>query len=552
MKKIAAQEDNRQYLSWSDRQQYDKQLLALNALTDLARKFSDKPDFHELVDTVVLVLAGQFSAPSAFALLIPPGHSSLTKSYFATGKFRGNPLLSRLEISDEQEQYFLDKGDPQRVDKLSLSGYSANMSFILSECGVQLVAPLVHDNRLIGIFGLGDKANRKPFETPEYELLAMVINTITPLIVNSFLFHEISQVNDWYLQILDNVKQGVFVFGREYQLKKVNIPGYIILKTFRPHLKHIDSLNGIPLQAIFPNSIYPGLADQLMQMKKDSEGTTWEKMKAKLNSEERFYKVRASFMQDDSGTATDLLLTLDDVTVQEENEQRLFDLEKFAEKGMMASAISHELNNYLGLLMGGVELSQVAHGRGDADKVADTLEKVKVNIGKMERFTAGLMDYAKLDTVKKNGQINTAVNDVLSFIAVQKKFKNIMVHTKLDPDLPGFEMDMDQIAQLLLNLLNNASDAIRESGREAGEIMVRTAHKEDIIHLSVADNGCGIKPEIKEQLFKFLVTTKPGGHGYGLVVCSKIIKNHQAQLEIESEPGVGSTFTISFPVLSKS
>ena len=244
---------------------------------------------------------------------------------------------------------------------------------------------------------------------------------------------------------------------------------------------------------------------------------------------------------------SDLIVTLDDITSQKESEQRLFDLEKFAEKGVMASSISHELNNFLALILGGVEMTQLSIGKNNTEKAESTLEKLKSNISKMERFTAGLMDYTKLETSKKPVQLNSIITDVLSFVAAQKRFKMINIYTDIETDLPELEMDSDQIAQLLMNFLNNAADAIKEAGHNTGHIAVKTSCLENQVALSIADNGTGIPDDVKERLFKSHLTTKPGGHGYGLVTCGKIIQNHNADIDIETELGKGTTFTLRFP-----
>jgi len=536
------------FLNWPNRRQYDKQLLALNALTDLAKKFSNKPDFYELADMVLLILAGQFSVTNAFARLARPGNASNRYLNFAIGNFRNEPLLEQLEISATHTAHFVENDQPQLVDRLAHIGATAGMAFLLSECGVHLVAPLVHDNRLIGIFGLGSKVNRKPFENGEIEIFSTIINTIAPLLVNAYLFQEITEVNDWYLQILDNVKQGVFVFGSDHTLKKVNLTGYQLLRDFRPHLKHIESLTRVPLEVLFPDSIYPGWSKQMIKAGTAREGRLWEKMKAIQDGRERIYRLRVSPVVHETQDIGDIIVTLDDVTDQEENEQRMFDLEKFAEKGMMASSISHELNNYLGMMLGGVELAMMALTKGNVERVESTLEKIKANVHKMERFTNGLMDYARLDNKRKMENLNTIVGDVLSFVTVQKKFKNINIITDLASDLPEYPIDTDQVAQLLLNLLNNAADAIREAERETGQINVQTAMDKDNVTLMISDNGIGMEPEVRERLFKSHITTKPNGHGYGLVTCNKIIQNHQGTVNIESQSGSGTTFTFVFPI----
>lgn len=535
-----------------ERPQVDKQMLALNALTNLAKRFSNKPDFHALIETLILTLAGQFSVANAFAKLVRPGSRVDRQLYFATGRFRINRLLESVELSDEHSRYFLEVTEPQHVAALSRSGPVSNLGFILAECQVSLVAPLLHDNRVIGILGLGNRVTGQPFESSDLELMTTFVNTITPLIVNSFLFYEISQLSDWYLQILDSVQQGVLVFDSSFRLKKVNVPGFNILKRFRPHLTHIQSLHQAPIQLVFPDDIFPGWMRVLTRQSTGRKGRQIERLKAKHGAAERIFIVRVSTVMDESESVSDMIVSLDDITEQEENEQRLFDLQKFAEQGKMASSISHELNNFLGLLLGGVELSQVALGKGEVDKATNTLEKLKANIAKMERFTTGLMDFVKLETRKKPGNLNSIVGDVLSFVTVQKKFNHISVQTDLDQDLPDSEIDADQMAQLLLNLLNNAADAIKEAGQESGRILVQTRGEGGTVHLRVSDNGTGIDPDVKDRLFKQHLTTKEGGHGYGLMTCRKIIENHGGQVDIIDEPGPGTTFVIQFPAVGSS
>jgi len=109
-------------------------------------------------------------------------------------------------------------------------------------------------------------------------------------------------------------------------------------------------------------------------------------------------------------------------------------------------------------------------------------------------------------------------------------------------------MDTDQISQLLLNLLNNAADAIEEGEKDEGRILVKTVKEGNIVNLSVSDNGVGIEPDIKDKLFKTHLTTKINRHGYGLVTCAVISENHDAYVEIDSEPGQGATFSIRLPI----
>jgi len=538
-------------MSLSVQQTSNKQVLALDALSKLAKQFSNRPDFARIIDVLLLTMSGQFSVGSAFALFQQPGVHIKEHFFFASGRFKTNELLPSLELSRDHNEYFLNNNFPHRISELKLPGRSANLAYILDECDVRLIAPLVHDDQLIGLVGLGEKVNRKTFDDAEIDLLATIVNTITPFVANSFLFLEMTSLSKWYLNILDNVKQGVFVFDSNNTLKKVNATGFKILKNFKPDLQNIDSLYKVPIELIFPESIFRNWTKLLKTTSLKKHGRLFENLKAKGGDIEKIYNVRVSSISDDMEDASDLIVTLDDVTAQKENEIRLFDLEKFAEKGVMASSISHELNNFLALILGGVEMTQLAVSKGDNEKVDNTLERLKGTISQMERFTAGLMDYTRMNTEKASANINTIITNVLSFISAQKKFRHISISTDLDSSLPAFDIDSDQIAQLLLNFLNNSADAISEAKRETGQITVKTIYSKDSVDLSVSDNGIGINPEIRDRLFKTHLTTKKNGHGYGLVTCAKIIENHKGEIQVSSIVGKGTTITLKFPVISE-
>ncbi len=110
----------------------------------------------------------------------------------------------------------------------------------------------------------------------------------------------------------------------------------------------------------------------------------------------------------------------------------------------------------------------------------------------------------------------------------------------LDADLPLVNCDYNQIKQVLINLLINALDAVDEHGA----ITVRTVHKKNKTYLSVEDNGTGILPEIIGNIFNPFFTTKTRGTGLGLAISKKIARQHGGDLNVESTPGKGSTFTL--------
>ncbi len=531
----------------SGRQAADRQMLALDALSKLARQFSNQPDFDKLIDVLLLTLSGQFAVSSSFALFQKNRGYAPDRFFFASGRYKSNPHLAGLEISEEHESYFLKHKGPQKVTDMALSGKAAGMVFILSEHSVEIITPLVHGNKLIGLLGLGQKVNRKPFDNKELELLSTLINSIIPFIANSFLFMEISGLNARYLNILNSVKQGVFVFDPDRLLQQINIAGYDILHQFKPGLPPIEALHQIPIELIFPDKIFSGWASKLTSGIKSGPGRFFENMTAGIHDTVRVYNIRVGLVSGKNQNRSDIIITLDDITDQTESEQRLFDLQKFAEKGQMASSIAHELNNHLGLILGGIEMTQVALKKNNIEKAGTTLTKLIDSVSQMTRFTAGLTDFSRLETQKQLANLNQVIGDVLAFVMVQKKFRNININSDFDQNLPPVMIDRDQVAQLLLNFFNNSADSIAEARRDTGYINVKTCQRDEMVEMTVSDNGKGIEPEIKDRLFKARLTTKKHGHGFGLITCAKIIENHNGKIEIESEFGNGAEFRVKFP-----
>ncbi|MBN2226226.1 MAG: GHKL domain-containing protein [candidate division Zixibacteria bacterium] len=540
-----------QQLILSGRRSLDKQMLGLDALSKLARQFSNKPEFYQLIEVLLLTLSGQFSVADAFALLHKPGLKEAQHGFFGTGKYRNNPKMMNLELNDEQCRNMISRNEPKVVSGENVPDCCRSFFDFLEEVDAEIICPMVNNDKLLGVIGLGKRVTGKAFQPEDIDLFHTLVNTITPFVASSYHFWEIATLNSWYLSILNNVEQGVFVFDAANRLSQMNLTGFYLLKKFNNGLIHPIALRNKTIDEVFPKDCFGDWSSRFMRARVEKRLRFAESMVVSTENAESIYNVRVSTLTNDVHSGRDLIVTLDDVTEQRASEHRLYDLEKFAEKGIMASSISHELNNHLGLILGGAELAQVALAKGNTEKAISTLEKLKDSVKKIERFTAGLMNYGRIHTNMKAANLNDVITDVLSFVSIQKKFARIEITTMLDSRLPSINMDVDQMSQLLLNLLNNAADAILEAKRENGVISLETSSAGNEIVLSVSDNGVGVNPEIKEKLFKFRLTTKENGHGYGLKACAAIIDAHSGSVDIDSTLGNGTTFRFTFPIEHK-
>jgi signal transduction histidine kinase len=171
----------------------------------------------------------------------------------------------------------------------------------------------------------------------------------------------------------------------------------------------------------------------------------------------------------------------------------------------------------------------------DTQRAADIIRKLR-NLFRMSR---GEHTILKLDDL---------VHEVLDLVQSKMKNVGIVSKTELDPNL-RLHGDATQLQQVILNLLNNAIDALTESGRPQLELSIRSKASGQHLELEVEDNGQGIAPDRKDDVFSLFKTSKSQGMGVGLWLSRSIVETHGGRLTFQSEPGRGTVFTLRLPLL---
>jgi signal transduction histidine kinase len=219
-----------------------------------------------------------------------------------------------------------------------------------------------------------------------------------------------------------------------------------------------------------------------------------------------------------------------------------------ATRGAISAEIGHELNNFLGVVAGNIDLLQAHLKRGHYDRLEKYLNTVSDTLAKITRFTNNLMDLRSISSAKEPVQFDSLITEVVEYLRPQKRFKGVEIIIPSRFDAIPFLADTTQIQQLLYNLFHNAADATVDCARREITVAVDANPENGTFRLSIEDTGTGFDTAMLEKAFREKFTTKEFGHGFGLVVCKRIIDNHNGELTVESAPGEGSCISITFPL----
>jgi len=232
-------------------------------------------------------------------------------------------------------------------------------------------------------------------------------------------------------------------------------------------------------------------------------------------------------------------------------QQQLLQAQKLSTVGELASSITHEFNNILTTV---INYAKMGVRHKDASTRDKAFEKILAAGQRASKITTGMLSYARKQTDRREPMdLIALVEDVLVLVEKDLQRYRVRLETRFE-GRPWASVHAGQVQQVLLNLIVNARQAMPNGGTLT--VSVRSDAPNQIAEIAVKDTGCGIPAEKLRQIFEPFFTTKTadthgqGGTGLGLSLAKDVMESHGGRLRVESVPGVGTTFTLKFPLVA--
>jgi signal transduction histidine kinase len=232
-----------------------------------------------------------------------------------------------------------------------------------------------------------------------------------------------------------------------------------------------------------------------------------------------------------------------------ESQEQLMQADKLTSLGQLAASIAHELNNPLSGILVYTQLLQkkIAGDTIPKGTVLEYLSKMEIELVRSTKLVQNLLNFARQSPPAfRQVDLNIVVNRAFELAAHTAKIQHIQTIKELDPSLPGLIADFDQLQQVCTNLILNAIQAMPDGGK----LTLRTSYSDSWFKVEVRDTGSGISRGNLPKLFTPFFTTKHEikGVGLGLAVSYGIIQRHYGRIEVQSQEGEGTIFTLYLPV----
>jgi two-component system NtrC family sensor kinase len=410
--------------------------------------------------------------------------------------------------------------------------------------------PCHAQQKTIAVLGLGKTAQGDFLSSEDMELLETLGGYLGIAIQNSQLYASLQQkaaeyerLKDFNENIVESINVGVMALDMEDRIESWNAQMEVMYAV--PRWQTLTQ----PLKAIFPAEF----VDEFNRMRQDAGIRNLYKFRMKTPAGEvRTVNVAIAPLVTRKFEVIGRLVIMDDITERVDLEAQLSQADKLSSIGLLAAGVAHEVNTPLAVISSYTQML-AKQLQGDPQK-SGLLEKITRQTFRASEIVNNLLNFSRTSgTEIGDVDVNKVIGDTLALLEHQFKVAKVEVQNTLEPKLPAIQGNAGRLQQVFLNLFLNAKDAMPGGGT----LRVATFNGESV-SVCVSDTGTGIAPENIQRIYDPFFTTKTSpregqarGTGLGLSVTYGIIQEHAGKIRVESNPGVGTTFILDFPLSKK-
>jgi signal transduction histidine kinase len=229
-------------------------------------------------------------------------------------------------------------------------------------------------------------------------------------------------------------------------------------------------------------------------------------------------------------------------------QKRTREAERLAELGTLTGGLAHELKNPLSTIQLNLQLlgEDLLPDNPAYPRLTSRLKTVQRETARLRDILDDFLRYAgRMELAKKPTELNAMLEELVDFFSPQAQLQRVQLRVRRSEGKLLVPVDERLVKQAILNLMINATQAMPEAG---GEIILSASQRDGRALIDVIDTGRGMDPQTVKRIFDAYYSTKRGGTGLGLAISQRIVREHAGQIQVRSEPGKGSDFTISLPM----
>jgi len=410
--------------------------------------------------------------------------------------------------------------------------------------------PLKHAGKTIGMIGLANKEGG--YDSADQEAAESLSVALVEALRGKQAEEALRASEVKFRQFFENEPSYCYMISPEGEILDVNSAALKALGYRK------EELVGKPLKMIYAPESRPRMKQLLVRWKETGELRNEEMVISPKEGDKRTVLLNVGVVKDKNGNVLHSVSVQSDITERKKAEKEKKALEaqlrqsqKLESIGTLAGGVAHEINNPL---MGIISYAELIHDRIQDEKLQEFANGIIKEGNRVGKIVKNLLSFARQDKQSHSpASIEDILDSSLTLIGAILRKNQITIEKEIPDNLPKVKCRSQQIEQVILNLLTNARDALNERYDDYHEdkiimISIRPFDKEGNkwIRTTIEDHGTGIPPEIIDRIFDPFFTTKSRakGTGLGLSVSYGIIKDHNGELSVESEPGKYTRFHV--------